>query len=137
MYKFNTHSVLENGPRKKFRRYLHRYLLEFYNSSYCNSRETKVWSELTDDPRESVTLQAASYCTLRCMKDRQIFNCDSYNIRSFDNNSLYYSKLTYCGNEMFPRALLRRGDSISSAFVEFGYLTSNNAVSMPGFSSML
>lgn len=44
---------------------------------------------------------------------------------------------TYGGRFIFPSDLLRSGDIISSAFVEFGYLTSNNAVSIPGFSSVL
>lgn len=38
---------------------------------------------------------------------------------------------------MFPRDLVSIGDSINSAFVEFGYLTNNNAVSIPGFCSTL
>lgn len=44
---------------------------------------------------------------------------------------------TYGGRLMFPSDLLRSGDKTSSALVEFGYLTNNNAVSIPGFSSVL
>lgn len=44
---------------------------------------------------------------------------------------------TYKGNDIFPSDFVSIGESINSAFVEFGYLTNNNAVSMPGFFSTL